>query len=161
MAELIQLAAEIVMAHASATEMTSEDLQNEIKAVYATLKGLETGDVSSKPALTLRQAFKKDEVACMVCGKTGLTTLKRHLAVAHDMKPGQYRKQFNIPSSQPLAAKDYVEKRRQMALDKGLAGNLEKARAARKAKPKKVVKAKAKPVVKAKAKPKKAAKAKK
>jgi len=140
MAELIELAAEIVMAHASATEMTSEDLRNEIKAVYATLKGLETGDISSKPAMTLRQAFKKDQVACMVCGKTGLTTLKRHLATAHEMKPGQYRKRFNIPQDQPLAATNYVEKKRQIALDRGLGKNLAKARAAKKTKAKKAKK---------------------
>ena len=69
----------------------------------------------------------------MICGKSGLTTLKRHLKTAHAVKPGQYRKQFHIPADQPLAAKDYVEKRRQMAIDRGLAEKLAQARAAKKA----------------------------
>ena len=73
----------------------------------------------------------------MICGKAGLTTLKRHLTIAHDMKPAQYKKQFNISADQPLAAKDYVEKRRQMALDRGLGNNLAKARAAKVTKTKK------------------------
>jgi predicted transcriptional regulator len=140
---LIELAADIVIAHASTTEMTSEELRDEIKMVYATLKGLEQGEseeTSAIPAMTIKQAFKKDQVACMICGKTGLTTLKRHLTTAHDMKPGQYRKQFNVPKDQPLAARDYVEKRRQMALDKGLGENLAKARAAKKTKTKKAKK---------------------
>ncbi|HAR97605.1 MAG TPA: MucR family transcriptional regulator [Syntrophus sp. (in: bacteria)] len=143
MADLLELATDIVIAHASTTEMTSDDLMNEIKAVYATLKGLEqgeAGDVTAKPALTRRQAFKKDEVGCMICGKTGLTTLKRHLATAHEMKPGQYRKRFNIPQDQPLAATNYVEKKRQIALDRGLGNNLAKARAAKKTKAKKAKK---------------------
>jgi predicted transcriptional regulator len=136
---LIELAADIVIAHASTTEMTSDELNNEIRTVYATLKGLEQGESQGAPgvpAMTVKQAFKKDQVACMICGKTGLITLKRHLTTAHDMKPGQYRKQFSIPKDQPLAAKDYVEKRRQMALDKGLGENLAKARAAKKPKAK-------------------------
>ena len=49
---------------------------------------------------------------------------------AHDMSASDYRKQFDIPRSQSLAAKNYSESRRQMAVDRGLADNLAKARAA-------------------------------
>jgi len=65
----------------------------------------------------------------MVCGKGGFKTLKRHLSQAHSLKPGQYRKQFGIPSTQKLAAKSYSEARRQTALDNNLADGLAKARA--------------------------------
>lgn len=47
------------------------------------------------------------------------------------MKPGQYKKQFGIPSKQPLTAKSFTEARRQMAMDRGLADNLAKARGVR------------------------------
>jgi len=40
----------------------------------------------------------------------------------------------NIPKDQPLAATEYVAKRRQMALDRGLEHKLAAARAAKKAK---------------------------
>jgi predicted transcriptional regulator len=63
-----------------------------------------------------------------------MTTLKRHISTAHNLKPGQYRKQFNVPKDQPLAATVYVAKRRQMALDRGLGEKLVAARAARKTK---------------------------
>jgi predicted transcriptional regulator len=160
--DLIELTADIVIAHTSMTEMSSDDLLKEIKMVYATLEGLEKGkiEISAQepkkrgrkaketvaaitaekpamppaPALTIEEAFKPDQVACMLCGKKGLTTLKRHLTTAHDLKPGQYRKQFNIPKDQPLAATEYVAKRRQMALDRGLGDNLAAAREAKKAK---------------------------
>ena len=137
---LLELAADIVTTHASNKEITLDQLMDEIKKVYAKLKGIEQGDgleTEQKPAMTIEEAFKPDQVACMICGKTGLITLKRHLTIAHDMKPAQYKKQFNISADQPLAAKDYVEKRRQMALDRGLGNNLAKARAAKVTKTKK------------------------
>ena len=67
----------------------------------------------------------------MLCGKGGFKTLARHLNTAHSMKPGEYKKQFGIPGKQPLAAKNYSEARRKMALDRGLADNLAKARGVR------------------------------
>ena len=134
MSNLMSLTAELVSAHASNTQMSSEELYQEIEKVYAALKALENGTSVEAPEqpkqLTIRQAFKKDEVICMICGK-GFKTLKRHIAQVHDLKPGAYRKQFGIPSSQSLVAKSYSESRRQTALDKGLGEGLAKARAAR------------------------------
>ena len=64
----------------------------------------------------------------MICGK-GMKTLSRHLKTSHTMTAQEYRKQFDIPRTQPLAAKNYSEKRRQMAIDRGLGEKLAKARA--------------------------------
>jgi len=47
------------------------------------------------------------------------------------MKPREYRKQFNIPASQSLTAKNFSELRKKAALERGLADNLAKARAVR------------------------------
>ena len=154
--DLRELTADIVIAHANMNELSSDDLLKELKAVYATLLGLGKGEIAIQetkkrgkkakgiveaatpiiplaPVLTLEEAFKPDQVACMICGKKGLTTLKRHLNNAHNLKPGQYRKQFNIPKDQPLSATDYIAKRRQAALDKGLKEKMAAARAAKKA----------------------------
>jgi predicted transcriptional regulator len=158
---LLELTADIVSSHVSVTDMSADDLLKEIKAVYATLEGLQTGEIEvsdqapkkrgrkakaaeaiaeEKPAippalaLTLEEAFKPDQVACMICGKKGLITLKRHLTTVHNLKPGQYRKQFNVPKDQPLAATEYIAKRRQAALDRGLGEKMAAARAAKKAK---------------------------
>ena len=86
------------------------------------------------PVITLKKAFQPDQVVCMICGKGGMKTLARHLAKVHGMKPGEYRKQFGIPSSQALTAKNFSEARRKMAQDRGLADNLAKAREVRAAK---------------------------
>lgn len=163
MSNLTELTAQIITARAAKKDMSTEEFQQEMQMVYNFLKGVEEGNVQpsppttpaeeSKPQLTIKQAFKKDEVICMICNQ-GFKTLKRHLTVAHSLKPGAYRKQFGIPSTQSLAAKNYVESRRQMALDRGQGEILAKARAVRAAKKTKPVVAAAPvaPVVKTKAK---------
>lgn len=139
MATVLEMAADIVAAHASTSTMTKEEIIAEIKEVHAALAALEMGEEvaatkevqeAAAPAITKRKAFGKKQIFCMVCGK-GFTTLKRHLATAHDMTAKEYRAQFDIPAGTPLAAKDYSESRKQMAIDKGLAKGLAKARAAK------------------------------
>ncbi len=142
-AKLLSLTSEIVSAHASFNELSQKALLVEIDQVFRKLaslvdvQGAESAPESlavsaedAKPALPLDAAFGADRVFCMVCGQ-GMKTLKRHLSTAHGMKPGQYRKEFGIPSGTPLVAKSYSEARRKMAKDLNLAEGLAKARAAR------------------------------
>jgi len=136
MATLVEIAAELVASHAKSTPMTSDELIAEISKVHSALKNLEAGQAvgaaeDAKPTITLKEAFKKNEVVCLICGKGGFKTLSRHLSTAHGMKPGAYKKQFGIPSKQSLSAKSYSESRRKMAQDRGLADNLAKAREVR------------------------------
>jgi predicted transcriptional regulator len=63
------------------------------------LKALEVGKEvvavpveEEKPVLTVKQAFKLNEVICMVCGRGGFKTLARHLNKVHGMKPGEHKK---------------------------------------------------------------------
>ncbi len=141
MATLLELTASIVSSHASITELSGEELLQEIQKVHAALQKLEgfideeAGAAEAKaPTISLKKAFQADQVVCMVCGKGGMKTLARHLAQVHKMKPGEYRKQFGIPRTQALTAKNFSETRRKMAQDRGLADNLAKAREIRAAK---------------------------
>jgi predicted transcriptional regulator len=142
---LLQMTADIVASHASMNELTQADLLGEIDQVFGKLAGLAGGTEAAegeiletvgtqpegvKAAVPLEAAFGAEKVFCMACGK-GMKTLKRHLATAHQMKPGQYRKMFNIPPGTPLVARDYSEARKRMAQDLNLAERLVKARAAR------------------------------
>jgi predicted transcriptional regulator len=151
---LLEMAAEIVSSHASTTPMSGDELLQEIQKVYASLQAIGAGQPVAgeavKPAITVKDAFKKNEVICMICGKGKLKALTRHLKAVHDMKPSQYKKQFGIPSKQPLTAKSFTEARRKSALDRGLGDNLAKAREVRASKLKEK---KAAPVKLAKLKP--------
>jgi predicted transcriptional regulator len=140
MATLLEMATQIVSAHASKTALSKEELISEVAELYKALSSLEKGEQpisqapeeeeTSAPAVSRKKAFGKDKIICMICGKP-MKTLARHLKTAHDMKPSEYRKQFDIPRTQPLAARSYSESRRQMAVDRGLGENLAKARAAK------------------------------
>lgn len=140
MATLIELAADIVSSHASTTPMTTEELLQELKLIHDHLKALESGVVVAgveqveEKKVSLKEAFKKNEVICMECGVGGFRTLTRHLKSAHGMTPREYRKKFQIPSSQSLSAKSLTELRRKNALERNLSANLTKAHAALKAK---------------------------
>ena len=136
MATILEMAAKIVAAHASTTNMTKDELVSELSDIYNALSDLEKGEGVTEPApeeqgpvVTRKKAFGKDKIFCMICGK-GMKTLSRHLKTSHDMSASEYRKQFDIPRSQSLASKSYSEKRRQMAVDRGLGESLAKARAA-------------------------------
>ena len=142
MKTILELVTEIVSAHASNTTMTTDQLVQELQTVHNALKNLESGQVvevaaqqvteePKVPALTIKQAFRKDEVICMVCGKGGFKTLKKHLATAHELTPGQYRKQFGIKSTQKLAARSFSESRRKAAEERGMTDILAKARETR------------------------------
>ena len=138
MATPTELAAQILSAHLAKTEMSKDEMFAELTELHNTLSALERGDdptcgteASDQPVISLKKAFGKEKIICMICGK-GFKTLSRHLRTSHDTTPKDYRLQFNIPRSQSLAARSYSESRRQMAVDRGLADNLAKARAKKK-----------------------------
>jgi predicted transcriptional regulator len=138
MATLLEMAVDIVAAHASASDMSKEELIAEIASVYQALAALDMGEqglveipvAESTPSISRKKAFGKDQVICMICGKE-MKTLTRHIKAAHALTPGQYRKRFGIPRTQSLAARNYSESRRQMAIDRGLGEKLAKARETR------------------------------
>jgi predicted transcriptional regulator len=141
MSNLTELTAQIIAARAAKKDMSTEELQLEMQMVYSFLKSVEEGNapiVAAVPSveepitqkINFKQIFKKDEVICMVCSK-GFKTLKRHLSKAHGLKPGEYRKQFNIPAKYALIAAAYSEERKKAALDRGQGEILAKARAVR------------------------------
>ncbi len=128
---LIELTTDIVSSHAAVNEMSREDLLDEIQAVFQRLnnlageEGIAEGEVvaESKPAVSMDKAFGAEKVFCMVCGK-GFTTLKKHLAISHNLTPKDYRKKFNIPGKLPLVAKNYSDQKKKIAQKLGLAEKL-------------------------------------
>ena len=132
---LVELTTEIVSSHASVNEMSREELLEEIQDVFRKLNSLvgvegeSAGDVPPeiKPAIPLNAAFGAEQVFCMECGK-GFTTLKKHLAVSHNLSPKDYRKKFQIPGKTPLVARNYSESKKRIAQKLGLAEKLAEGR---------------------------------
>jgi predicted transcriptional regulator len=132
---MVELMTEIVSAHASMNELKKEELLDEMQAVFQKLLSL-AGSVSEegeaapqeiKPAVPVNKAFGADKVICLLCGKA-FTTLKKHIAVSHQLTPKEYRKQFGIPTKIPLVARKYSEAKKRIAREKGLAQKLAEGR---------------------------------
>ena len=76
--------------------------------------------IDLKPVGSVKQAFKKNEVKCLICGQGGMTVLKQHLTREHNMTPEAYKTQFGIPKGTPLVSASYHAHRREVALQWGL-----------------------------------------
>jgi predicted transcriptional regulator len=130
--EILKLTTEIIVSHASMTELTSDQLVSEIRDVYNALASLEGGatleepveatpdaEMVKKPPIPLKDIVKAKYVVCLECGKK-LKTLKKHLEKAHGLKPKEYCQKFDLdPKKYPLVCKEYSKTRSQMAKERG------------------------------------------
>ena len=134
--EVLKLTAQIVISHASMSELTPKELVEEIKDIYSLLSTLEgeilteiagavpgkgkEGTVVKKPSIPLDEIVKEKYVVCLECGKK-MRTLKAHLRKAHKLTPAEYYRQYGLePKKFPLVCKEYSEQRRKLAKEKGL-----------------------------------------
>ena len=131
--EILKLTSEIVISHASMSELSSLELVEEIKEVYNVLSSLESGlvpetvapeeaeeaGVVKKPSIPLKDIVTQKFVVCLECGKK-MRTLKAHIKKAHGLVPKEYYKRFGLdPKKFPLVCKEYSKQRSQMAKDRG------------------------------------------
>jgi predicted transcriptional regulator len=132
--EVLKLTAQIVMSHASMSELTPEELVDEIKEVYNVMSFLDTGALLEeaiaekgaeagavkKPSVPLKDIVKAKYVVCLECGKK-MKTLKTHLRKAHNLMPKEYYRRFGLdPKKFPLVCKEYSEQRSKLAKERGL-----------------------------------------
>jgi predicted transcriptional regulator len=135
--EVLKLTAQIVISHASLSELTPQELVDEINDVYLVLSCLEVGEVAAEaaaevparakeaevvkqPAIPLDEIVKEKYVVCLECGKQ-MRTLKAHLRKAHTLTPGGYLRRYGLdPKNFPLVCREYSEQRSKLAKDKGL-----------------------------------------
>jgi predicted transcriptional regulator len=130
--EVLKLTTEIVISHASMSELSSQELVQEIKDVYNVLASLQGGGILEepvsekaeeaggvkKPSIPLKDIVKAKYVVCLECGKK-LKTLKTHLRITHGLMPKDYYARFGLdPKKFPLVCKDYSASRSQMARER-------------------------------------------
>ena len=131
-----ELTADIVAAYVSNHKMGVQDVPNVINVVGIELASLGTQakpTVQEKlePAVSVRRSVRPDHLVCLICGKTQ-KLLRRHLAVEHELTPNQYRETFGLKSDYPMAAPNYAQQRRELALSIGLGRPKKPARRGRK-----------------------------
>ena len=123
-ASLAEMTVEIVSAYVAHNQVAASDLPKVINTVVGGLRTLgrePQAAVPSKPepAVPVRRSVRPDHLVCLLCGKKQ-KLLKRHLAVEHELTPNQYRDTFGLKPDYPMAAPNYTEKRRELALSIGL-----------------------------------------
>lgn len=138
MPTLVELATQIVTAQTTSSSMSTDDIVLSLTKIHSTLGQLEgtltqqdvRPHMQERPqmkerALTVKTAFKKNEIICMVCGKS-FQMLGQHLSAKHGLSPRDYRKRFNLPADQPLTSKMLLEKHRANVESLGKARKAEK-----------------------------------
>ena len=132
---MVEATTKIVAAYVSNHRIGVPDLSSVINAVASVLASLGTEPRPSvrerpEPAVSVRRSVRPDHLVCLICGKKQ-KLLKRHLAVEHDLTPNQYRESFGLKADYPMAAPNYAQQRRELAVKIGL-GQPRKERRARK-----------------------------
>jgi MucR family transcriptional regulator, transcriptional regulator of exopolysaccharide biosynthesis len=121
---LAELTTKITSAYVSRNKVTPSELATLITTVASQLAKIGTkveppAEAKAEPAAPVRRSIGPDHLVCLVCGK-GQKTLKRHLAVQHELTPAAYRERFGLKPDYPMAAPNYVQQRREVALATGL-----------------------------------------
>jgi predicted transcriptional regulator len=121
--DVLQITSDIVSAHVSNNPVPLGELPGLIQTVYSTLTGLSAPapepEIELKPAVNPKKSVTDEYIVCLEDGKK-LKMLKRHLATAYDMSPGQYRAKWNLPHDYPMVAPAYAKKRQELARKIGL-----------------------------------------
>jgi predicted transcriptional regulator len=125
--ELLRLSTQIVAAYVEHNQVSPAELPDIIRSVYNALKGIETAPLEvisgpQQPAVPIKKSIFPGYIVCLEDGKK-LKMLKRHLMTAYGMTPDQYRTKWRLPSTYPMTAPDYAERRSELAKGLGLGRN--------------------------------------
>jgi predicted transcriptional regulator len=135
---LIQLTADIVAAHVGHNAVPASDIPIIITSVHAALAKLgqptSPEPVKPEPAVSVRSSVKPDYIVCLEDGKK-LKALKRYLRTHYDMSPDEYRAKWGLPTTYPMVAPSYSERRRELAHKIGLGKQPSRPAAQKKASP--------------------------
>ena len=120
--ELLQLAADIVSAHASNNALPADQLPGLIQQVFSTLATAQQNAAvppRPEPAVSVRASMHQDHLVCLDCGKH-FSMLKRHLMTDHQLTPEQYRQRWQLSPTYPMVAPAYAKTRSALAKKLGL-----------------------------------------
>jgi predicted transcriptional regulator len=121
---LAELTTQIVTAYVSHNLIPTGELGQLISAVAGQIRRIgsepeQPAQTKPEPAIPVRRSIRPDHLVCLVCGNKQ-KLLKRHLAVEHGLTPDQYRRTFDLAPDYPMAAPNYRQQRRELALQIGL-----------------------------------------
>jgi len=128
---LVEMASEIVVAQASHTSMSSEDISEGVRQVFEVLQSLQAveagmlGSDGSEGTALLKplDSIQRNRVICLECHKDFKLLPSRHLTL-HGLTSRDYKLKYGLPLRQPLCAKSLTQARRRIAKEKELGAKL-------------------------------------
>lgn len=121
--ELRKLTVEIVTAFVSQNQLPADEVSDLVHNVFSALSDLGPGGggaaEAKAPAVPVNRSLTRDGIVCLEDGKT-FTSLKRHLNVAHNMTPEEYRAKWGLREDYPMVSPDYSDRRSDLAKQIGL-----------------------------------------
>jgi len=142
---LTEMAVEITAAQAGHAKMSPEEVDEFLKVTFQRLKimkEMEEGEAAlaegveakkAVPGIDPMKSVQRNKVICLECGREFRQLSNAHLR-SHGLDARTYRQKWGLPSRFPLAAKSLVQKRRQLAKERGFGERLKAARGRKKAK---------------------------
>ncbi len=121
---LLSQTVSIVASYVAKISIPVGELPQLIRHVHGTLAGIEP---KPKPFVTIKESVTPNYVICLECGRKA-QMLKRHLSLAHDLTPEEYRQKWKLPSNYPIVAPKYARQRSEMAKKRGLGRKPKKGR---------------------------------
>ena len=120
---LLELTADIIAAHLSHNQVTTEALPSLIQSVYRSLSTVGEPEtepsITPTPAVPVKKSVFPDFIVCLEDGKK-LKMLKRHLQTSYGMTPDDYRTKWGLPRDYPMVAPNYASTRSTLAKQIGL-----------------------------------------
>jgi predicted transcriptional regulator len=134
--DLSQLVSDIVAAYVSHHEVDAVMVPELIRSVYGALADLDRKPAAAAaatltPAVPIKKSVFPDYIVCLEDGQK-MKTLKRHLKVAYNLEPDEYRAKWGLPKTYPMVAPNYSEMRsgaaKQIGLGRTITGKVEAPR---------------------------------
>jgi predicted transcriptional regulator len=119
---LIELAKELTVALIQTGNLLPKDMQETLQKTHTTLTALKAqeesgfpapGAPSQSPPGDWRKSITKYSITCLECGHAFKQLSIRHLRT-HGLDARSYRTKYDMPRSQPLAARETSARRRQV-----------------------------------------------
>jgi predicted transcriptional regulator len=134
---LVEMAAEIVSAQASRTDLSLDDIVSSLRKVFQALQEVQqqvddTGEIE-EGGKDPQSSIQRNHVVCLECGKAFKLLSNRHLAL-HGLTPRAYKHKHGIRMTQALSARTLSARRRKLAKELGMGKQLAEWRAERKQK---------------------------
>jgi predicted transcriptional regulator len=112
----LEMTKELVIAQIEAKALSPDEVQTILRQTHAVLMNLQDQE-ACREAVPKSGAWEKSvtrhTITCLECGVPFKQLSGRHLK-CHGLNARSYRAKYNIPWTQPLAAKDTTTKRKQL-----------------------------------------------